>query len=333
MDLVGELRGAGVTRGGQIALVVTDGRATLATRAQSWTATTADVVAVEEQLRPRWIWWSGDTPAALVAAGIRVATCWDLAAVHRLLFGGWAAEPDRIWAALRELPESARPALGQLTLGGESDADDEGDPEQPVRPDGYLRPEWTGGGWARTSDRRVAWAKLAVAVAGQQVLRLRALPTGGDAVATAYSESAAELLCTELAADGLPVDRDRAEQLIASFVGPRPSDEREALRIRGRRDDEVLRHAPPGIDPTATDLRNPASVRALLARCGIDVPDTRSWRLEPFVGAHPVVEALLTWRRAERIATTFGYRWLDERVGPAPGCAVRGRAVTARPGG
>jgi DNA polymerase-1 len=28
------------------------------------------------------------------------------------------------------------------------------------------------------------------------------------------------------------------------------------------------------------------------------------------------VDALLTWRRAERIATTYGYRWLDECVGP-----------------
>ena len=32
--------------------------------------------------------------------------------------------------------------------------------------------------------------------------------------------------------------------------------------------------------------------------------------------AHPVVEALLQWRKAERIATTFGYGWLDQHVGP-----------------
>ena len=28
-----------------------------------------------------------------------------------------------------------------------------------------------------------------------------------------------------------------------------------------------------------------------------------------------MIDALLTWRKAERIATTFGYRWLDEHVG------------------
>ena len=69
-------------------------------------------------------------------------------------------------------------------------------------------------------------------------------------------------------------------------------------------------------NPDGIDLRNPAQVRTLLARVGIDVPDTRSWRLERFAGAHPVVEALLAWRKAERIATTFGYDWLARNVGP-----------------
>jgi DNA polymerase-1 len=30
--------------------------------------------------------------------------------------------------------------------------------------------------------------------------------------------------------------------------------------------------------------------------------------------AHPVVDALLAWRKAERVATTYGYGWLDEHV-------------------
>jgi len=53
----------------------------------------------------------------------------------------------------------------------------------------------------------------------------------------------------------------------------------------------------------------------MLARIGVDVPDTRSWRLEPLRAAHPGVDALLTWRKAERIATTYGYGWLDRHVG------------------
>ena len=45
------------------------------------------------------------------------------------------------------------------------------------------------------------------------------------------------------------------------------------------------------------------------------MPDTRSWRLEPLRDAHPLVAALLAWRKAERIATTYGYGWLDRHVG------------------
>nr|MDQ2959385.1 DNA polymerase [Actinomycetota bacterium] len=138
------------------------------------------------------------------------------------------------------------------------------------------------------------------------------LVAAGHRLATAHSESAAELLCAELTVDGLPIDRPRAEQLISSFVGPRPVDAADAAHQRERRDSAVLRLVP-GAD--GTDLRNPGQVRAMLGRIGIDVPDTRSWRLENFRGAHPAVEALLSWRKSERIATTYGYDWLDRNVG------------------
>ncbi|MBE3074738.1 MAG: hypothetical protein IMZ75_07305 [Actinobacteria bacterium] len=63
-------------------------------------------------------------------------------------------------------------------------------------------------------------------------------------------------------------------------------------------------------------MRNPLQVKEILASVGVVVPDTRAWRLEPFRDTHPLVEALLTWRKAERIATTYGYHWLDTNIGP-----------------
>ena len=75
----------------------------------------------------------------------------------------------------------------------------------------------------------------------------------------------------------------------------------------------MLRHAPAGV---TADLRSPVQVRSLLAAAGIEVPDTRAWRLEEFKDSHPLVAALLEWRKAERIATTYGYAWLDEHLGP-----------------
>jgi DNA polymerase-1 len=75
----------------------------------------------------------------------------------------------------------------------------------------------------------------------------------------------------------------------------------------------VLRHAP---GRESTDLRNPVQVRELLLGVGVDVPNTRKGVLAPFRETHPLVEALLQWRTAERIATTYGYAWLGAHVGP-----------------
>jgi DNA polymerase-1 len=281
-----------------------------------WALATPQPVAVvaelEARFRPRWVWWSQQTPIALSRGGTRVATCWDLVAVHRLIFGGWHSDPALIWAALHDLDPATMPGTGQLDLFG--DGGDEGaDPEDPVRPDLHLRPEWTGGGWARDPSRLARWAQTALRACALQRRRLAEVPAAGDVLATARSESAAELLCAELTVDGLPIDLARAEEIIASFAGPRPRDAHDAGLLRERRDSAVLRLLP---NPDGIDLRNPAQVRTMLARVGIDVPDTRSWRLERFLGAHPVVEALLSWRKAERIATTFGYDWLARNVGP-----------------
>lgn len=310
------LRAAGVARGGLVAVALVPGVGVgLAVDGGSWAIAHADpasaVAAVEAELRPRWVVWDGSTAATLVAAGVRVATAFDVSAVHRLLDGGWRAGPARAWAALRGLPSSSIPALGQLDLLSVDAAADDGDPEVPVRPDGHLRPEWTAGGWAATPERLAAWAATALAAAAEQDALLAALPVGGDARSTARSESAAELLCAELAHDGLPIDMAEAERIIGDAVGPRPRNEREADERRRARDAEVMAHAPYG---GSFDLRNPLQVRAMLRQVGVDVPDTRAWRLEGFRDVHPLVAALLTWRKAERIATTYGWGWLDSHV-------------------
>ncbi len=302
--------GLAVSPAGDIGLAVRDARLSI-----TGPLAAAAVGRLDDQLRPRWVIWSNATATALLARGVRLATCWDLVAVHRLLRGGWRADTGRVWAQLHELDHHTMPAMGQLNLlGGEGD--DGGDSEHPVRPDGYLRPEWLAGGWAETAQRAAQWAGVAWSAAElQQGLLDGVMATGevqGDASATARSESAAELLCAELAADGLPINVAAAEALIASMIGPRAANEAEAAAGRARRDEEVLRHLPPG---SGIDLRSPADVKNMLRRLGIDVPDTRAWRLEQMREVHPAVDALLQWRKAERVATTFGYGWLDANVG------------------
>ncbi|SDO80014.1 DNA polymerase-1 [Pedococcus dokdonensis] len=265
----------------------------------------------------RWVWWSaGADAAALAGAAVPVARCWDVAEAHRLLAGGWEATPQVAWATARGLdraglPEATRgdlfdfdaaapmPELSDVGLG------------RVVRPDGYLDPDAGTDGWHPDDDTLLAWARTALECARAQQSALAEV--GPRAVAAARSESAAAFLCLELARDGLPVDRATAEQMIAEAAGARPTDEAHARRIRAERDTTVLRHTP---GRETTDLRNPVQVKELLASVGVVVPNTRKWVLEPFRDTHPVVDALLEWRKAERIATTYGYPWLDAHVGP-----------------
>jgi len=319
-EVVADLIALGVRRGDRLAVALSPGvglgmaiaGADTARELPVPTGRPAVLVAgIEVALRPRWVWWDSGTAAALLADEVRPSTCWDLSAVHRLLFGGWQSDPARIWAALQGLGDESVPKTGQLDLLGSND-DEGSDPEDPARPDGHLRPEWVAGGWSRSVPRLARWAGLAARAAGLQDERLRRIRVRGDSGATARAESTTELLCAELDRIGLPVNRDRAEEIVAGILGPRPRDAEHARSLRRRRDEDVLRHLP----GHSLDLRSPVQVKAMLARVGIEVPNTRSWRLEAFRGAHPVVEALLGWRRAERFATTFGYDWLDHSIGP-----------------
>jgi DNA polymerase-1 len=300
-DLAAELRAAGVARGDPVGVAVGPSGAGFAAADRSWLLPgwAAELRQADAELRPRWVLWSGATSAALVAGGVRLATCWDIAAVHRLLFGGWRADPARVWALLRRLPLSGLPEDDLFGMSADGDAAD------PVGPDGYLRPEWVNGDWA---EHLGTWAGLALRVAAMQQSQL----DGDRSVATARSESTAELLCAELAADGLPMDRAAGESVLEGFIGPRPQGEADALALRAARDELVLRHLPDGVH---ADLRSNGQVRSMLARIGVDVPDTRAGRLQEHAAKHPVVGALLEWRKAERIATTYGYGWLDEHLG------------------
>jgi DNA polymerase I len=286
-DLVAALGVAGVAAGDLIGLTVAaDGTVVVAADGGEWEASVADVGMADEKIRPRWAVWSQDTARDLVGRGVRLATCWDVAAGHRLLFGGWRAEPGYAWACLHgQAPEDVPAITGEPDLF--SVADD-------------------------APDVPVLGAAAALEAARLQLARLQE-QGGGARVSTARCESTAELLCAELSADGLPVDRTAVEELLAEIIGPRPRGPADAAAIRAERDARVLRHAPDG---AAADLRSPAQVKSLLAAAGIDVPDTRAWRLEEFRDRSPLVAALLDWRKAERIATTYGYAWLDEHLGP-----------------
>ena len=278
-----------------------------------WAIDTADplgrLAELAGSVAPRWVWWGRETTALIARAGIGIDRCWDVAVVHRLLVGGWRAPVGEIWAELHGLPFDTLPKMGQLGL---LDARaEEGDRASAVMPDGHLRPEWIDGGFGLSPERLAQWAMLALAAAQLQDELIDTRSNPDRCRSTARSESAAELLCAEMSASGLPIDEPAALQLIAESAGPRPTSWAHEDEIRVVRDALVFDQ----LDPrTEVNLRNPAEVKRMLERQGFDLPDTRAWRLEQLRDTEPLMDALLTWRKAERIATTYGYRWLDEHV-------------------
>ncbi|MDQ2756203.1 MAG: DNA polymerase [Actinomycetota bacterium] len=260
--------------------------------------------------------------AVLVRPGVHPERLWDVAEAHRILHGGWAAGPSLAWAVATGLDPAGVPTTGSGDLfdfvrtgrgpgaADGDDGDDLDDLESPVLADGHLRADAFAASWASTPARLRAAAGALAELGRRQAHLVTSL--GARATSTVHSESAAALLCLELERDGLPLDRPTALELIELSAGPRPRDEADASRIRADRDREVLRHAP---GRELVDLRNPTQVRELLAAVGVIVPSTRAHVLQPFAATHPLVGALLQWRKDERIATTYSYRWLDDHVG------------------
>ncbi|MDO5629260.1 MAG: DNA polymerase [Mobilicoccus sp.] len=257
-----------------------------------------EAIAREESRCPRWVWWSAQSAARpLVETGVHVARAWDVAEAHRLLAGGWRADPGLAWCVAQGLDPAGMPEAARGDL-FDAMTPVAGDPDSPVTPEGYLRPEAAAGTWAVTDERLLNWGRALLDCAAAQRARAQAIPR---LVSTIHAESAAALLCEELRRDGLPVDRAALLEIIEPMS--RPAAERDAA---------VLAHVP---GREGTDLRNPAAVREVLRGVGIDVPTTRKHVLEEYAGVHPVVPALLHWRAEERIATTYGLRWIAEHVG------------------
>ncbi|WP_328293347.1 DNA polymerase [Kineococcus sp. NBC_00420] len=325
MDVTTDLRALG--RVPELGLVVVPGGLGLAAGGHRWAVATtepADLLrALEAEFAPRWTWWSASTALGRVAP-VHLARCHDLAAVHRLAFGGAREDAGAVWAGAHDRPAPPPPSRRPLAAHGTGllDLDGAGADDEPVREDGQVSPTWAEGSAFDVDlplrlERAARWAELALAVAVAQSRVLATLPDGRVtpggpplAVQTAFAESAAAVLAVELSRTGLPVDRSTAEAIVSDAVGPRPSSPGDEQRLRALRDAPVREHL------GEIDLRNPAQVLSGLRGLGFDVTDTRAWRLERLRDAHPGIAALLSWRKGERLATTYGYRWLDEHVGP-----------------
>lgn len=141
-------------------------------------------------------------------------------------------------------------------------------------------------------------------------------------------ESAGALVAAELRAAGMPFSVERHEQVLVEALGARgaagrPSKlEAAAAAVRATLGEPTL------------NVDSPKDLLAALRRAGLDVASTSKWEL--WGKEHPVVDALLHYKRLHRLFTANGWTWRDEwirggrfRPDYVPGGVVTGRWATS----
>ncbi|MFZ7089411.1 bifunctional 3'-5' exonuclease/DNA polymerase [Curtobacterium sp. RRHDQ10] len=257
-------------------------------------ASLPSVVAELEGPGVRWVW--DDTNRwypPVLAAGGRVARCFDLRLNHRILRTALAAArsalataPDGPW------DETAAPAAAPRpdALFDESLFDD------PV-PSGAAPDDRTGG----TADDRalVEFRSQLDAVAGSDdpgALRL-----------LLAAESAGALIAAEMRFAGLPWRADVHEALLEDALGPRVP-----YGVRPRRLEALVGVLRTELDDPQLNPDSPTDVLRSLRRAGLVVESTRKWELAEL--QHPAIEPLLEYKRLYRLLTANGWTWLDEWI-------------------
>ena len=168
-----------LARGDNVAIALQPGVGIgLARDTDQWFVQTPDPLALlaelNDQTAPRWVWWDRTTATQIAQARVPIDRCWDVATVHRLIFGGWKTSVGEVWASLNGLPLDTLPRMGQLGL--LDMPDDNGDRDSPIQPDGHLRPEWISGGSQTSVERLASWASLVLRAMRLQQPMLDALP-------------------------------------------------------------------------------------------------------------------------------------------------------------
>lgn len=142
------------------------------------------------------------------------------------------------------------------------------------------------------------------------------------------AESAGALVAAELRAAGMPFSVERHERVLVDVLGPRGAGGRPAKLEAAA---SAVRAA---LGEPTLNVDSPKDLLAALRRAGLDVASTSKWEL--WGKEHPVVEALLHYKRLHRLFTANGWTWRDEwihggrfRPDYVPGGVVTGRWATS----
>ncbi|GAA4171963.1 bifunctional 3'-5' exonuclease/DNA polymerase [Gryllotalpicola koreensis] len=244
----------------------------------------AEFVRSREPEHPRWVWSSAARwYPALLAAGVRVERCVDLALCRRILRTSLltadselAHEPATGWDDLARIATAAAETPGAPTLFevGES------------APAAALDPV------------REFQAQQAAAIGATQPAPLRLLLA---------AESAGALIAEEIRFTGMPWRADVHDRVLTEALGPRAPDGRHPARLEALA--AKIREL---LDAPRLNPDSQPELLAALRRVGLDVTSTRKWELREL--EHPVIEPLLEYKNLYRLFTANGWAWLDTWV-------------------
>ncbi|MBT2506886.1 bifunctional 3'-5' exonuclease/DNA polymerase [Streptomyces sp. ISL-98] len=255
----------------------------------------------------RWVWRStAEIYPRLLAAGVRVARCYDIEDAESLLLGheGRHGEPHSAaaaWARLHDLPVPPDPPQRAAEPGSQSSLFE----PQPVP---------------------VPFDALLEVYADQQRRHDAAEHPDRMRLLTA-AESAGMLVAAEMNGVGLPWRADVHRMLLAELLGERYAGGGEPRRL-AELTDEVSAAFGRRVRPEL-----PTDVIKAFGQAGIKVKSTRRWELEEV--DHPAVAPLIAYKKLYRIYTAHGWGWLQDWVREGrfrpqylPGGTITGRWVT-----
>lgn len=250
------------------------------------------VRAWEAEHAPRWVFASVEQVyPPLVAHGVRVGRCLDLALTEYLLLAhaGRHGESRTLAAAHARARGLAPPAD---TAADHHDLDD-----SPTLFDVHssgLPPD-------------VTPLEAAEIVLADQEERIRALPHPDRMTLLVAAESASALAAVEMSADGLPWRADVHRELLTDLLGPRT-----APGQRPRTLAELAERIAAAFGGKPVNPDHPGSIVRALRREGIEVSSARAHVLRTV--DHPAVPPLLEYKELARLHSAHGWAWLDQWV-------------------
>lgn len=261
---------------------------------------TEAVRGLEADHRPRWVWADSATVyPVLLAAGVPVARCHDLALTETLLRGHegrW--EPPRSPSGP---PDAAAPTGG---------------PGQSSLFDPAVTAE---------ADPAATLEELAATHADQLRRITVARTTSPGFLLLVAAESAAALLAAEMSATGLPWRCDVHDRVLEELLGTRPAHGGRPARLQALAEEVAAALGEPRLNPDS-----PAELLRVLHRAGVPASSTRRHELHRI--DHPAMPPLLRYKELARLHVAHGWAWQEQwvrdgRFHPAyvPGGVVSGR--------